>query len=65
MKSVYKLFILIFPSASYRFMVLIPSDVNYIIFEHVIVNIKNKLQHLKFFLSPFTQSRKSFTCYLP
>lgn len=51
MQSIHRLFTPIFPTVSYRFMALLPLDVNDI-FENVIVNIKNTAFYI--FYSSFT-----------
>lgn len=62
MQSEYSLFTLIFPTVSNSFMVLVPLNVKYIIFENVI-NIKNKALYSPFYL--VTEVFYSFTYYLP
>lgn len=54
MQSVHKLFTPIFPTVSYRFMALLPLDVNDI-FENVIVNIKNTALYIFFIILLLSQ----------
>lgn len=62
MQSEYSLFTLIFPTVSNSFMILVPLNVKYIIFENV-VNIKNTALYFPFCL--VTEVFYSFTYYLP